>query len=438
MIPGPFRTREGSAGPRAAGRAARGRGRGRSDSAGPQGRSGAASHAGRPTSAPLQGEGGCSAGPGARETLRARDERVFSYPKPSTAEYLRHASRKSGRRPLALVSEHLKLLRGPGRMTLPEYVQYGIYDPEMDDAERRRFITNTLHWPITHQCCDMTWSATTEDTWLCARLLEGSGIPMPRTLAIIDRSARSYPGTRTIGTPAELRDFALAHVGSGAHVFGKENRGISGFGTFLVREADNDRLHLEGEGWYSYEDCLAGLVGDTVYILQPVERNHAFFSRYTDRLATVRVCLLLTRSGPKIPFTVLKVPGKGNTSDHAWRKGNLACDVDPRTGVILRASTKDPFGTTEHTGHPDTGARLLGETVPRWDEVLDLARYCSQVFAPVRYQSMDVAITPDGPKLIEINTGGGFDLPQLASGRGFLTDEVRAFFRECGVKLRGD
>ena len=45
---------------------------------------------------------------------------------------------------------------------------------------------------------------------------------------------------------------------------------------------------------------------------------------------------------------------------------------------------------------------------------------------------MDIAITPAGPMLIEINTGGSFTLPQFATGRGFLTDEVRAFFRECG------
>ena len=34
--------------------------------------------------------------------------------------------------------------------------------------------------------------------------------------------------------------------------------------------------------------------------------------------------------------------------------------------------------------------------------------------------------------LIETDTGGGFTLPQFATGRGFLTDEVREFFRECG------
>ena len=257
---------------------------------------------------------------------------------------------------------------------------------------------------------------------------------MPQTLAVIDRTDRTYPGTRTVRTPSEFRDVALTHIRDGASVFGKENRGVSGFGTFLIQDAERDRLHLEGEGWFSYEQCLDKLIGDTAYILQPFEHNHAFINRYTNHLATVRICLLLTREGPKFPFAVLKLPGEGRNSDHFWRKGNLACDVDPQTGVVLRARTKDPLGTTDYTDHPETDTRLVDETLPLWDDVLDLAHACSLIFTPVRYQSMDVAITPAGPMLIEINTGGGFDLPQLASGRGFLTDEVQEFFSECGVR----
>jgi len=45
-----------------------------------------------------------------------------------------------------------------------------------------------------------------------------------------------------------------------------------------------------------------------------------------------------------------------------------------------------------------------------------------------------MAIPNEGPIVVEVNTGGGFDLPQLASGRGFLTDEVLEFIAECGFK----
>ena len=283
----------------------------------------------------------------------------------------------------------------------------------------------------------MTWQATTEDTWLCTKLLEGSGIATPPTVAVIDRGHRTYPATRTVRTATELRETVLGHLKETGPLFGKENRGVSGFGTFLVLDADHDRLHLQGEGWFTWEDFLTHLAGDTSYLLQPAVRNDPFLDRWTAHLATVRICLLVRDAGPRIPFAVLKVPAAGNTSDHFWRKGNLACNVDPEAGTILGARTKDALGTTDYTEHPDTGAALVGETLPRWNEVLKLARECATIFAPVRYQSMDVAITPDGPVLIEINTGGGFDLPQLASGEGFLTGEVLAFFAECGVRLKG-
>ena len=371
------------------------------------------------------------------ETLSARDKRTFDDLRSSSAELLYHASKRSGRRPLALAAEYFKLRCSAGRISFPEYVQFGLYDPGMDDQDRRRFISESLHWPMTRQCCDLTWLATTEDTWLCARILDGSEIPMPPTLAMIDRAARAFPGTRTIRTSADLREFALVHVRNGEMVFGKENRGMFGFGTFVICEAEGDRLFLEGEGWFSYERCLDLLIGKAVYILQPVVRSHAFFNRYTDHLATVRVCVIVTRNGPKVPFTVLKLPSTGNISDHFWRMGNLACEVEPTTGVILRARTKGPLGIVDYTNHPETGARIVGEIVPYWDDVLELARCAAQVFAPVRYQSMDVGITRSGPILIEINTGGAFNLPQLASGRGFLTDEVLEFFAECGIRLPG-
>ena len=35
----------------------------------------------------------------------------------------------------------------------------------------------------------------------------------------------------------------------------------------------------------------------------------------------------------------------------------------------------------------------------------------------------------------EVNTGGAFNIPQLAGGRGFLTDRVLDFFRACGSRV---
>lgn len=350
---------------------------------------------------------------------------------PKKAVYLRHAAKKSGRSSFELSREYLRLHRGRGKLTLPEYVQYGVYDSSRYNREEQsKFITNTLHWPITHLCCDMTWQATTEDKWMCSHILSRSSVSVPETLAVIDKSDRAYPGTRKISTPDELRAFALD--ADSVPFFGKENRGICSFGAFLALEADQDRIHLKGEGWLDYDAVMNNFVGDTTYLLQSMQRNHSFFQSYSDALATIRVCVLVSDAGIKTPFAVLKLPSRENLADSFWRPGNLACGLNPSTGEILTARTKDPLGTTDHTEHPETGEQIVGRILPEWDRVMELVHTCAPIFQPVRYQSMDIAVTADGPVLIEINTGGGFDLPQLASGEGFLTEDVCDFFRFYG------
>ena len=68
-------------------------------------------------------------------------------------------------------------------------------------------------------------------------------------------------------------------------------------------------------------------------------------------------------------------------------------------------------------------------------ELRDLNAACARLFAPIRYHSLDIAITDKGPVVIEINFGGGFDLPQFATGKGLLTDEIRGFFESRGYNF---
>jgi hypothetical protein len=71
---------------------------------------------------------------------------------------------------------------------------------------------------------------------------------------------------------------------------------------------------------------------------------------------------------------------------------------------------------------------LLGLHLPFWDEVRALHEEAVRVFGAIPYQSTDIAITPTGPVLIELNYAGSFDILQNATGKGFLQPEVRRFF----------
>lgn len=84
--------------------------------------------------------------------------------------------------------------------------------------------------------------------------------------------------------------------------------------------------------------------------------------------------------------------------------------------------------------HPEAPG-LMGLELPFWPELCALNEKAAALYAPIRYQSSDIAITADGPVIVELNYGGGFDLPQYASGRGMLTPEVLAFFGSHGIDL---
>lgn len=77
----------------------------------------------------------------------------------------------------------------------------------------------------------------------------------------------------------------------------------------------------------------------------------------------------------------------------------------------------------------------MGKKLPYWDALREMNERAARIYAPIRYQSTDIAITQDGPVIVELNYGGGFGLPQNASGRGLLTPQMRSFFEECGVSL---
>lgn len=360
-----------------------------------------------------------------------RDKIAWTKKNLGAIDYLKHAAQKSGRGFLELALEYGKLHRGQGRLTLEEYVQYRVYQIDScTPEEQARFITNNLHWPITHVCCDMSWQAITEDKWLCSNFLKGTSVPVPQTLAIIDKSDRTFPFSHKISTVEQLRDFMIS--ADFLPCFGKEIRGICSFGAFLVEEADNERLHIKNEGWMDYGSFLNGYVGKTSYLIQQLQKNHSFFDQKTKSLATIRICILLADNEIKIPFAILKLPADEHLADSFWRPGNIACNLDPLNGKILTIRTKNQFETDDHDKHPETGENLIGELIPMWDQVINIVHTCAPIFQPVKYQSMDIAVTEQGPILIEINTGGGFDLPQLASGEGFLTDEVIEFFRTCG------
>jgi hypothetical protein len=111
--------------------------------------------------------------------------------------------------------------------------------------------------------------------------------------------------------------------------------------------------------------------------------------------------------------------GKNVVVDNA-HAGGIAAAVDVATGVLGPASDlgiSARLGWLDH--HPTTGARITGMKLPYWDSLRSLVTRAHSTVRGAVVLGWDVAITPDGPLLIEANGGPGLEIMQRANRQGF-------------------
>jgi len=83
--------------------------------------------------------------------------------------------------------------------------------------------------------------------------------------------------------------------------------------------------------------------------------------------------------------------------------GNLAAPIDDETGMVCGPGVYSDITRQPETVHPVTGVAIEGFQIPYWSETLTLVKQASLKHPQNRSIGWDIAITADGPGLIEGN-----------------------------------
>lgn len=100
----------------------------------------------------------------------------------------------------------------------------------------------------------------------------------------------------------------------------------------------------------------------------------------------------------------------GSVVDNMVAGGSIA-GVNEKTGVI-ETPIVDREGNAYEV-HPDTGIRVLGMQIPMWDEILEMTEKALRHIDGLNYLGFDVALTENGPVIIEANTLPGLEAYQV-------------------------
>ena len=91
-------------------------------------------------------------------------------------------------------------------------------------------------------------------------------------------------------------------------------------------------------------------------------------------------------------------------------------EIDPATGIVFTDGYRED-GAAFIT-HPDTGIKIKGFQVPRWQELLSLVDEIMNALPGYGYVGWDLVLTPDGWCVMEGNYSGEF-MYQMINGRGY-------------------
>jgi hypothetical protein len=177
---------------------------------------------------------------------------------------------------------------------------------------------------------------------------------------------------------------------------------------------ESDGVHLSAS---ELVDHLQDTARRQPHLVQPRLINHLELQPLTNgALATLRILTgrQMPSTAPQFILAALRIPHGRMIVDN-MAAGGLVAPVDTTTGRLGAAVSKDPVEPCYEL-HPDTHARVRGQIVPFWPDCVALATSAHRAFAAPALIGWDIAVTEQGPVLIEGNLASDVRLLQMAHG----------------------
>ncbi len=151
-----------------------------------------------------------------------------------------------------------------------------------------------------------------------------------------------------------------------------------------------------------------------------VVQHDALMDLSPSGLNTIRVFTQL--NGTKVDILGVRLRITVNSAVDNMAAGNLAAPVEYETGKVSGAAVYSDITLGEERVHPVTGKSILGFQIPMWDEVKSMVTEAALLNTENKSIGWDVAISKQGPELIEGNHNWCKILWQLPAKKGLKAE----------------
>lgn len=340
----------------------------------------------------------------------------------------RQAASLSNRPLWSLLVEAARLRVSGTRLGLSEYIDFRLYMNDLSWAEKSAFGGMRTQAVVEDILIDDYSRFLSLDKVTMYALLSGLGLPVPAIRATY-RSMRpsSIP---QLQTPGDIAEF-FADAGR-LPLYVKRSFGSYGRGNVLVTALEGNQVVLgNGRKEGLDEFCSSLDEGRSLgWIFQEPLSPHPEILALTssNKISGVRIHTFLSEDRVDVTKAIFKINAGLRDSDNFEHgaSGNMLAAVDVKTGKVIRAISGAGLQQVEIPRHPSTKAELVGFEIPYWDAIVKLVIDAQKGFPGFICPGWDIALCPDGPKILEVNAFGDIDLSQHAYRTSFLDEDFIA------------
>jgi hypothetical protein len=298
------------------------------------------------------------------------------------------------------------------RFAPAEAFRLGLFQSASRRPPAGRFISRKSLTKLQEALNPPSWAPLLRDKGLFYRHCLDTGVATAALYALMLPGATGWsPNSALLAGRRHWRRFLAAELPDEFVV--KPARGAYGRGVNIYhrsgeRFADAFGRTCDADGLY--EALAAAARRDDGMVIQQRLHNHPALVRLTgtESLQTVRVVTLAQAEGP---CRILHAHFKPIVGPHIIDTyldgllGNVEAAVQIEDGRLMAANriTDTGSGIQPVPVHPKTQAPFEGFLLPSWSQTCRLVRQAADRFLPLRCIGWDVALTPEGPRILEGN-----------------------------------
>jgi len=299
-------------------------------------------------------------------------------------------------KPKKQIRREMSLVRNYWHCKPYHYIRYGLFDKDLTDDELLDYIPSYYHY---NYYTDSLYKGI--DTGLynsklsLYKLFKERGVPTPEVIAIVK-------GGELFSLQENRFDAKTFFDKYDTTLFFKPEFGQGGTG-----------INVFSEGTYS--SFLASLNRNNTYIVQcGIKQRDDINQINSSSVNTLRVVTQYADHKARVCVCVMRMGRKGKNVDNS-HQGGLSVRIDVKDGAFY------PSATVEHGGgyfssHPDSGFVFKGSKINGWNTIKSEIERCASLFPELKEIAWDVAVTPLGIEMIELNLGYGIAHLQCTCG----------------------